>query len=219
MFPNHPHPGRAFRPGLSVLMIGLWSLPLPTPAAPPAVPPSPVTVATFTRQVQPLLLNRCAAGACHGGPGGHEPRLRRGGVQGRLDRSLTLANLESFTAALGPDGEGADLLTSLATRHPASAAPGALALDPLSPQERAVLISWIATNTPAGVTRTAFEQPIEAVTRPPVTGSSQPIPPLPPTTMTRPNRFRMMLEAARNPVPLPPPQEPTGIILGRDNPE
>jgi hypothetical protein len=217
MFPNHPHPGRVFRSGLSVLLVGLSLLPLPTPAAPPAVLPNPAVVATFTRQVQPLLLNRCAAGACHGGPAAHEPRLRRGGVQGRLDRALTLANLESFTAALGPEGE--DLLTSLATRHPASAAPGALALDPLSPQERAVLISWISENKPAALTQAAFEAPFETVPRPPVSGSSQPIPPLPQTTTTRPNRFQMLLEAARNPVPLPPPQEPIGIILGRDNPQ
>ena len=31
---------------------------------------SPAAVADFTRKVQPLVLNKCAAGACHGGPAG-----------------------------------------------------------------------------------------------------------------------------------------------------
>ncbi|NBW87768.1 MAG: hypothetical protein EBR23_13320, partial [Planctomycetia bacterium] len=38
----------------------------------------PELVARFTRQVQPLILNRCAAGACHGGPAAHAPRFARG---------------------------------------------------------------------------------------------------------------------------------------------
>ena len=34
-----------------------------------------------------------------------------------------------------------------------------------------------------------------------------------PTAAVRPNRFRALLDAAANPPPLPPPQEPQGILL------
>ena len=39
----------------------------PQPEQPPSVPYSAETLVTFTRYVQPILLNRCGTGACHGG--------------------------------------------------------------------------------------------------------------------------------------------------------
>ena len=43
----------------------------------------PQLMARFTRQVQPLILNKCAAGACHGGPSAHSPAFNRGDVRGQ----------------------------------------------------------------------------------------------------------------------------------------
>ena len=63
----------------------------------------PELVGRFTRQVQPLLVNRCAAGACHGGPAGHEPRFERGPVSARPDRMHTLANIDTFLKTVGAD--------------------------------------------------------------------------------------------------------------------
>jgi hypothetical protein len=80
----------------------------------------PELLGGFTRGVQPLLLNKCAAGACHGGSAAHEPRLRRSDVHGTIDRQSTLANLDTFLSMLGPDR------------------------DPLTAGERVALESWVA---------------------------------------------------------------------------
>jgi hypothetical protein len=77
--------------GLASLTIA-FALAATAPARGTDVPPE--VVAKFTRQVQPLLVNRCAAGACHGGPAGHEPRFERGPASARPDRLDTLTNMQ-----------------------------------------------------------------------------------------------------------------------------
>lgn len=171
----------------------------------------PQLMTRFTRQVQPLILNKCAAGACHGGPSAHAPAFNRGDVRGQVDRSVTLANIETLLAALGPTGSPAALLTTISARHPASSTGSSLAMTPLTTTERATLEQWlsaaagrpeaIAARAPAAASSTARAGAPDAAPQPPV------------------NRFRAMLDAAANPPTLPPPQAPQGLILGKDGEE
>jgi hypothetical protein len=231
----------------------------------------PGLVADFTRQVQPLILNKCAAGACHGGPTAHAPRFQRGGVGGQFDRSLTLSNIATLDETIRSAGSAASFLTTISARHPVSGS-SRHKLVPLTTAERAVLERWIAAAagrrpapfSPAGASPLAATDArpvtVAAATGPataPASGAFAPdrlpTPTTPPgptgalsptkairltsdaddtasgaaaheppaqgkgkpaaTAAVRPNRFRAMLDAAANPPPLPPPQEPQGILL------
>lgn len=157
----------------------------------------PDVVARFTRGVQPLVLNRCAAGACHGGPAGHEPRFERADAGGTIDRRRTLANLATLLDAVGPERDPQPLVTLLAVRHPAAAGPRRPVAPPLSARERVTLETWLAA------VRAAERAPrVDPAVRP----------------AGGPNRFRELLDAAANPPELPPPAEPQGIIFPRDVP-
>lgn len=153
-------------------------------AAPPA------SVADFTRRVQPLLLNRCATGACHGGPESPAPRLLRGDAAGRIDREITLANMDAILAACGPARDPATMITTISERHPASAASTHELAAPLSPRERATLENWLRST----LTAQTFAAPATA-------------------TPAAPNRLQKLLDTAANPPALPPPQGPQGVIL------
>ena len=163
----------------------------------------PQLMARFTKHVQPLLLNKCAAGACHGGPTAHEPHFNRGDVSGRIDRGVTLANVETLFRAIGKEGDSTPFLTTISARHPASSTSTSLIMAPLTTAERATLEQWL--NAATGRRDLAGPRP---------TSPSAPQASVVPT----PNRFRALLDAAANPAPLPPPQEPQGIILGKDSP-
>jgi len=173
-----------------------------TPSIAPAADLPPHLMARFTRQVQPLLLNKCAAGACHGGLSAHAPQFHRGDVSGRIDRGVTLANVEALFRATGQNGNATPFLTSISARHPASATATSLTLAPLTTAERATLEQWLSAAT--------GRRDLEASR--PTTPSTA----IQTTAIPQPNRFRAMLDAAANPAPLPPPQEPQGIILGKD---
>ena len=171
----------------------------------------PELVANFTRRVQPLLLNKCAAGACHGGPAAHEPRFHRADVRGAVDRAGTLTNLETLLEMLGPEADAQRLVTTLSGPHPGPTPTKRLAMTPLTPRERATLESWIVAYRAARPLPThAAAARRDAEVRPAAYEE--------PATPARPNRFRDLLEAAANPPPLPPPQEPQGLILGTDEP-
>jgi hypothetical protein len=148
----------------------------------------------FTRGVQPLLLNKCATGACHGGATAHEPRLRRPDLHGGVDRAGTLANLDTFLTMLGPDRDPQPLIDLLAVQHPRNPQSRRLVMKPLSAAERVTLESWIVALQDAErtVRPARHETPAE------------PVPPAP-----RPNRFRVLLDTG-----LPPPastdRQPTG---------
>jgi len=172
----------------------------------------PQLMTRFTRQVQPLILNKCAAGACHGGPTAHSPTFNRGDVRGQIDRSVTLANIETLLAALGPTGSPAALLATISARHPASAGTSSLVMTPLTTTERATLEQWLkaAANRPEAIAA----RPPAAVPSTALSGAQRATPAQPPV-----NRFRAMLDAAANPPTLPPPQSPQGLILGKDGEE
>lgn len=187
----------------------------------------PPVVAQFTRAVQPLLINKCAQGACHGGPqataASGRPALANAGPWkiARLpggqspDRATTLANLTAFLAVVGPERDPQPLVKSLATQHPAGAPSGAFVASPLTVRERITLETWLATVQGAealgrGAVVDAAVVPAGYVEE---TGAAAGV--VPP----RPNRLKALLDAAANPPELPPPQEPQGIIFKKDVPE
>ena len=149
----------------------------------------PELLGGFTRGVQPLLLNKCAAGACHGGNAAHEPRLRRSDVHGTIDRQSTLANLDTFLSLLGPDRDPQPLVDLLSIRHPRDPANRRLVMKPLTPGERMALESWAAALVDAERAvrtvdyETTEERPAKAPAMPP-----------------RPNRFRVLLDTGTPPL-------------------
>jgi len=185
------------------LVIALGSVVASSPLLSAADLP-PHLMARFTKHLQPLVLNKCAAGACHGGPLSHAPHFNRGDVSGRIDRGVTLANIETLFRLIGPSGNATPLLTTISARHPASSTSTSLIMTPLTTTERATLEQWLIAATGS--------RDLSA-SRPTTPGTATQAAVTPP-----PNRFRAMLDAAANPAPLPPPQEPQGIILGKDNP-
>jgi hypothetical protein len=102
-------------------------------------------IATFARRVQPLVLNKCGAGACHGGPTAHEPRFARGDTAGRIDRRTTLTNIDALLAAVGPDGDTRTFLSRFAVQHPTRPAKPQLIAPPLSSRDRETLEGWVAS--------------------------------------------------------------------------
>ena len=197
----HRQVRRLLRAGRTVVVATVAIAAMPSIAS--AADLHPNLMARFTKHVQPLLLNKCAAGACHGGPSAHAPHFNRGDVSGRIDRGVTLANIETLFRATGQNGTATPFLTTISARHPASATSTSLTMKPLTTAERATLEQWLVAATGGR----------DLVASRPAT----------PNTTTQalatptPNRFRAMLDAAANPAPLPPPQEPHGIILGKDS--
>jgi len=181
-----------------------------TPAAAPAPPAAldlpPHVVADFTRRVQPLVLNRCASGACHGSPTGPAPRFTRSDPRGGIDHRTTQANLRAFLSAVGPEGELTKVATLLAAGHPAKPASPRLVAAPLSPQERVSLERWLA-----GVRQTGRGP----IADPAVQQATATVPVAQPPA---PNRFKALLDTAANPPQFPPPEEPKGVIFPKDVP-
>ena len=180
-------------------------------AAPPSsAPPAPISathvspeaVADFTRRVQPLVLNRCAAGACHGGADGPEPRFIRPDSRGGIDRRSTLANMQAFLAVVGPDRDAGRLAALLAAGHPAEPTSPRLVAAALSPQERINLDRWLG-----GVRRGERRPTLDSAVQP--AGATVPV---------APNRFRALLETAANPPEFPQPEPPRGVIFPPDQP-
>jgi len=180
----------------------------PEPAAATDLPPD--VVASFTHRVQPLVLNRCAAGACHGGPDSPAPRFRRAAVGAQPDRQHTRANLAALLEAVGPARDPRPLAALLAAGHPTQGGTSSRRASAFTTAERVTLDRWLADVRAAerlaapvdrGVVPVAAEVAID-----------EPAPP-------RPNRFRELLDAAANPPALPPPQEPSGVIFKPDSPE
>jgi hypothetical protein len=169
-----------------------------------AADPPPAVVAEFTQRVQPLLLNNCAAGACHGGPAAPSPRLVRSFGASRVNRRITLANLRAFLDAVGPRRDPHPLVELLSRRHPATAAAGDFTAPPLTIHQRKTFESWLrAVRASEGGPSAEAGVRLASGTMPTIAPSAE-----------KPNRFQALLDAAAHPIPLPPPQEPQGLILG-----
>ena len=182
-------------------ILGIASARLVAVASASDMPPD--VVAKFTRQVQPLIVNRCAAGACHGGPHGHEPRFERGSAAVRPDRTHTLANLQTFLKAVGSDRDPQRLVTLLAGKHPTAPSKTGLAAAPLTARERVTIESWLAAVRSAE-TGHRFD--------PAVQQAAAHVDPTP-----QRNPFRDLLTAAASPTELPPPSDPQGVIFKKDD--
>ena len=174
-------------------------------------------VGSFTSSIQPLLLNRCAAGKCHGVNTADTdtavPQFRRQSIRGTISREMTLANIEALTATVLPDFDSRRLL------GPASSPHGGGSLPPLSPPQLQRLAIWLQAAlqqqaTWGRVEQASFETPVPAA-RQAVTPAAGMAAAAAATT----NRFQKMLDDAANPQPLPPPQQPPGIIPLDDLPE
>ncbi len=63
----------------------------------------PGTLELFTSFVQPVLLNRCSAAACHGATSPCEFRLQRPGAGTCISRKITLHNLQAALALIDQD--------------------------------------------------------------------------------------------------------------------
>ena len=163
----------------------------------------PEVVAKFTRQVQPLLVNRCAAGACHGGPAGHEPRFERGPASARPDRIDTLTNMRTFLDTIGSNRDPKRLVTLLSIRHPAEPTKSRLAAAPLTATERITIESWLAAvrTVETGQRHDPAVRQVSAET----------------TVAPQPNPFRNLIDTAANPPALEEPQEPHGVIFKKDD--
>ncbi len=182
-----------------------------SPAAPPvAGDVTPAALGSFTRAIQPLLLNRCATGACHGGPQAAEPRLQRGPLHGRTDRTTTIANLQRVIKAVADSGGSDAFLRQVLAGHDAlPRRPSRTDDKVLSSRERQLLEAWLTLSLPptasgptSPVSRPASVQP--AGFEAPLAAGPQP---------AAPNRFRRLLEQAANPPQLPPPRATKGLNL------
>ncbi|MFM9023830.1 MAG: hypothetical protein ACKON7_00560 [Planctomycetaceae bacterium] len=196
-----PSPLRPSPTALLALVVAL------APAAASAADLPPPVVASFARRVQPLVLNRCAAGACHGGPESPEPRFHRAVGGGQPARPHTLANLEALLDAIGPDPDARSLAAMLAEGHPQTRGAKARRAAPLTTPERISLDRWLAE-----------VRAVEAAAPPADPGDVPASAELAAPPDPRPNRFRALLDAAANPPPLPPPEEPRGVIFKNDAP-
>ncbi len=179
----------------------------------------PAIVGSFTRAIQPLLLNRCAAGACHGGTQGTEPKLVRGPVHGRVNRKTTLMNLESVTSSFMHKTEDAMTLTAILNHHDTRKNKSSKSKPLLTAYEQELLLTWLSSLP---------------YNRPPEPAAVKSIPDLQPQTVTpanftqpqhqrsltnQPNRLRHLLDQAKNPPQLPPPPVTPGLQLQKLTPE
>ena len=180
------------RLGLILLAAAALGTGLAAPARAADLPPD--LVSRFTRQVQPLLLNRCATGACHGGPRGHPPQFHRDPASS----GITLANAATFRDLLGPDGDPAPLVQRLSARHPADSKSRTLVMTPLTPRERAVLEGWLVDARHATGKRRLHDPDVA-----PASHTE------PPATPRPPNRLQTLLDTGAQP-PTPRGQPPEG---------
>jgi len=173
----------------------------------PAADLPPEVISAFTRRVQPLVINRCAAGACHGGADSPAPRFRRAAGGGQPDRLHTLANLQALLEAVGPERDPRTLAALLAAGHPRSHGTSRRRASPLTTPERVSLDRWLADVRAAETAAAAAKSGVV-----PVSAEIEA------TVASPPNRFRAMLDASANPPALPPPEAPRGLIFKNDEP-
>ena len=192
---------------------------------------SPAIVGSFTRAIQPLLLNRCAAGACHGGTQGTEPKLIRGPVHGRVNRKTTLMNLESVTSSVMHNAEDTQALALILDHHNTKENKPVKNKPLLTAREQESLVTWIASlprhTSPAPASEPsrnpAIEpEPIKSILdlqTQTVTPTHFTQPQHQRSLAKQPNRLRRLLEQAENPPQLPLPTLTPGLQLEKLTPE
>jgi hypothetical protein len=177
----------------------------------------PAVIGSFTRAIQPLLLNRCAAGACHGGSQGAEPQLLRGPIHGQANQRTTLKNLESITTSVQNKSNDRMFLSKILNHHDKRTNASVPKKKLLTAHEQELFVTWL-TSLPQDpktqpqavssspqtqrVNQASFEQPQQ---QPESTGQQ--------------NRFKILLEQAKNPPQFPPPRVTPGLRLEKILPE
>ena len=172
---------------------------------------NPAILGSFTRAIQPLLLNRCAAGACHGGPQGVEPKLLRGPIHGQANQKTTLRNLHNITTSVQNKSSDLNFLSKILNHHDKRKKRSATNSPLLRTHEQELFATWLTSlphysKTPPrpaspspqsqSVNQASFEQPQQQLMSP-----------------YRPNRFKLLLERQSNPPQFPPPQVTPGLRL------
>ena len=172
---------------------------------------NPAILGSFTRAIQPLLLNRCAAGSCHGGPQGVEPKLLRGPIHGQANQKTTLRNLRSITTSVQHKSSDLNFLSKILNHHDKRTKRSATNSPLLRTHEQKLFATWLTllphySKTPPqpaipspqsqSVNQASFEQPQQQLMSP-----------------YRTNRFKLLLEREANPPQFPPPQDTPGLRL------
>jgi hypothetical protein len=108
-----------------------------------SLPPS--SVAEFTSQIQPLLLNQCGGNSCHGSSGSSDFRLVRPALSRSLTRRFTLRNLHAVMQWVDlEDPESSPLLQVPSCAH------GGLDTGVFGPREQQqfdLLAAWVRSAT------------------------------------------------------------------------
>ena len=177
----------------------------------------PATLGSFTRAIQPLLLNRCAAGACHGGPRGAEPKLLRGPIHGQANQRTTLKNLESITTSVQNKSNDRMFLSKILNHHDKSKKPSVTKRSLLTTHEQELFTTWLTSLPQDSKTQPRAVSPFPQTQR--VNQASFEQPQQQPASTGQQNRFKILLEQAKNPPQFPPPRVTPGLRLEKILPE
>ena len=171
----------------------------------------PATLGSFTRAIQPLLLNRCAAGACHGGPQGAEPKLLRGPIHGQANQRTTLKNLHSITTSIQHKSRDITFLSKILKHHDKSKKPSVTKKSLLTTQEQELFATWLTSLPQESKTQPRAVSTFPQTQR--VNQANFEQPQQQPASPHRPNRFRLLLEREAHPQQFPPPQVTPGLRI------
>jgi hypothetical protein len=177
----------------------------------------PAVLGSFTRAIQPLLLNRCAAGACHGGAQGIDPKLLRGPIHGQVNQTTTLTNLHSITMSVQHKSSDRAFLSKILNHHDKSKKTSAAQKTLLTSHEQELFVTWLTALPPneKPQSRSANTSPQDQRVAP----ANFEQPQLKPALSHQKNRFRLLLEQAKNPPQFPPPRVTPGLQLEKILPE
>ena len=171
----------------------------------------PATLGSFTRAIQPLLLNRCAAGACHGGPQGAEPKLLRGPIHGQANQRTTLKNLHSVTTSIQHKSSDITFLSKILNHHDKSKKSSVTKKSLLTSHEQELFVTWLTSLPQDPKTQPQAVSPSPQTQR--VNQASFDQPQQQPASPHQPNRFRLLLEREAHPQQFPPPQVTRGLRI------
>ncbi len=177
----------------------------------------PAVIGSFTRAIQPILLNRCAAGACHGGSQGATPQLLRGPIHGQVNQRTTLKNLESITTSVQNKSNDRMFLSKILNHHDKRTNASVPKKELLTAHEQELFVTWL-TALPQNEnpqSRSAVHSPQAQRVDP----ANFELPQPPPASLGQHNRFKILLEQAKNPPQFPPPRVTPGLRLEKILPE
>jgi hypothetical protein len=122
---------------------------------------SPKTVETFTRNVQPILLNSCATASCHGQPAAKGFQLSRMSTSNGASSRLTQRNLYAVLQLVDHDDPAASPLVTVPTKAHGTAKAPVFTSQQL-PQYRQ-LVDWCyrASEMSSPVAPVAYNEPAE----------------------------------------------------------